>query len=409
MTSFFSADSFVTLRQKNLASFEELSYPDWRKAKMAKVDVKEAFCRKDKGGEIDWVCADKMLAEKGVVVTRLADMFSDDGGLGLSDVLHRLDLGVSHDKLAAFHWANVNDGLVIVVPRRTKVDAPIRVSTKQMKDSALASMVVLVIGEGAEVEVEESFGDRFGLRKSVAQEIASSPHTTDPSAPRNDNFVLCSTSTHILVGQEAAVKYSCVQNWGTQVYDLGYRQLVADKDAKIEAVFGLFGAGAGRTVIQGVTRGQGAEVRHSGIFVGGDSQRLKLITKNLHYGHHSKGRMLYKGTLADKAQADLESLIYVDAKAGGTSSELVDATLLLSSDARADSTPALDVHTDDVQCRHAASVKQTDKEQLFYLMTRGLDRAMAQRLVVEGFFDEVLRGISDKRFQESMREMVGAG
>jgi Fe-S cluster assembly protein SufD len=127
-----------------------------------------------------------------------------------------------------------------------------------------------------------------------------------------------------------------------------------------------------------------------GLYFGDGSQHFDHNTSQDHIAGHANSDLLYKGALDDASRAVFRGIIRVWPGAQQTDAYQTNRNLLLSPEARADSLPNLEIQADDVKCSHGATVGQLDQESLFYLMSRGLTRSQAERLVVLGFLGEVL-------------------
>jgi Fe-S cluster assembly scaffold protein SufB len=162
----------------------------------------------------------------------------------------------------------------------------------------------------------------------------------------------------------------------------------AEKDARIQTLLMSTGLGFAKSFAS--FDGPGACIEQSFLHTGKDKDSCALSAELFHEAPNTKGSIEVRGILRDQARSNIQGMIRVVDTATGTKSELVERVLLLSDKARCDAVPGLDILTDDVQVSHSASVKQADKEQLFYLMSRGLDEAAARQLIVDGFFEGLL-------------------
>ena len=137
--------------------------------------------------------------------------------------------------------------------------------------------------------------------------------------------------------------------------------------------------------------GKGAETRTTSLFLGREQQQFDLSTSARHKAPMTRSSLLTKGVLAAKAKTLSRGLISIAENAGQSSGYEHQDTLLLSEQAEADAIPDLEIHNNDVRCTHGTAVGHLDEDQRHYLMTRGLSREEATRLMVEGYFDEVLQ------------------
>jgi Fe-S cluster assembly protein SufD len=140
--------------------------------------------------------------------------------------------------------------------------------------------------------------------------------------------------------------------------------------------------------------GEGSEARVTGGYAGGPGQHLDYDTTQEHAAPHTDSDLAFRGVLAAGATSVWRGMIKVDPGAQGTDAFQESRNLLLSPEAHADSIPGLEILADDVRCTHAAAIAQIDKEQLFYLTSRGLDPAAAKSLIIEGFLESLVERLA---------------
>ena len=177
-----------------------------------------------------------------------------------------------------------------------------------------------------------------------------------------------------------------------------------ERDAELDWVEGGFGSAKGKTWIQNDLADRGASSRVTGAYFADGSQHLDYDTYQLHAAPDTTSDFAFKGALRDKAATVWRGMIRVEEGAQKTNAYQENRNLLLSKTATANSIPGLEILANDVRCTHGATLSQVDREQLFYLMARGLPRAEAERLIVRGFFQDVL----DRIELEPVREALGA-
>ena len=136
--------------------------------------------------------------------------------------------------------------------------------------------------------------------------------------------------------------------------------------------------------------GEGAEVEIVGGLVGKRQQRIEVEVEVVHKAKNTTAKAQIRGVVGDEAQAKIVGTIRVLPGAVGTNSFLTEKILILSDKARAEAIPNLEIEADEVKCSHAATVGKIDEEQLFYLMSRGLNRNQAEDIIVEGFLKPCL-------------------
>lgn len=154
-----------------------------------------------------------------------------------------------------------------------------------------------------------------------------------------------------------------------------------------------------------VLAGDGASASILGVFVGHDEAHLGLTFNTIHAGPNTVSRSLFKSVLLGKSTLDLDGVIRLEKSAHGADALLEERALLLSPDAQATAVPSLEIEANDVRCKHAATAGPVDPEQLFYLRSRGLDEAAAERTIVLGFFDQVI-GQMPESWQNTIRSVL---
>ena len=144
----------------------------------------------------------------------------------------------------------------------------------------------------------------------------------------------------------------------------------------------------------------------SGFYFADGDQHLDHDTQQNHLAPNGTSDLLFKGALLDRSRSVWQGMIYVAPGAQKTDGYQANRNLVLSPHARADSIPGLEILADDVRCTHGATVGRLDEEPIFYLMSRGLPRREAERLVVDGFFAPVLERVPFERVRERFARMI---
>ncbi len=288
------------------------------------------------------------------------------------------------DKLSHLHKALWENGYFLYVPEHLHIEEPFQVQIIHSSDQSLLQRHLIILDKDANATVEELFESEGSQKEKVIN----------------------TSHLEVFTEENAQLYLNAIQNFSSNVYHLEERSLVAKRHSHIHHLVTELGAGAGRISIIGESQEEGAQVHHDGVISGTEDQRFKMIIELHHEAQHSEGKMRYKGILSDSSQSYLQGNIIVTPKAQGTSSRLEEHTLLMSKNAKCDALPALDIQTDDVNVSHAASVRQTDEDQLFYLMSRGLTEVQARQLLMEGFFEDILDGISRPQWYTFTKELL---
>jgi Fe-S cluster assembly protein SufD len=168
------------------------------------------------------------------------------------------------------------------------------------------------------------------------------------------------------------------------------------------------GSSFARTQVESVLKGEGSFSEMLGLYFADGDQHFAQRTLQSHNDEHTTSDLLYKGALKDKARSEYSGLIKVLPGAQGTDAYQANRNLVLSDDAMARSIPQLEIEANEVRCTHGATVSPVEEEHLFYLMSRGIDRVTAQKLIVFGFFGEVLDRIRVPSVRDQLSDAIGA-
>ncbi len=234
-----------------------------------------------------------------------------------------------------------------------------------------------------------------GSRFTLVQELTSAEEELESYA----NGVV-----EVVVRDGAKAEIVNVQRLSRKAWLFASFHARVERDAELDWVEGGFGSAKGKVWIQNDLAGRGATSRVTGAYFADGSQHLDYDTYQLHAAPDTTSDFAFKGALRDTAATVWRGMIRVEEGAQKTNAYQENRNLLLSKTATANSIPRLEILANDVRCTHGATLSQVDREQLFYLMARGLPRADAERLVVRGFFQDVL----DRIELEPVREALGA-
>jgi Fe-S cluster assembly protein SufD len=206
------------------------------------------------------------------------------------------------------------------------------------------------------------------------------------------------------------LKFVEIQSWGESVWNFTHERVIIDKDANLDWVFGAVGSHLTKNFSEMDLAGDGAVGKMSGFYFTDHDQHLDHDTQQNHLAVHTTSDLLFKGALIQESRSVWQGMIYVAPGAQKTDGYQANRNLVLSRKARADSIPGLEILADDVRCTHGATVGKIDEAQVFYMMARGIPRSIAERTIVEGFFDPIMQRIPfegvRQRFQEAIEEKM---
>ncbi|HEY8028200.1 MAG TPA: Fe-S cluster assembly protein SufD [Gaiellaceae bacterium] len=283
------------------------------------------------------------------------------------------------EKFAAHNAAMWKHGLLVVVPKGVVLEKPLYVRIAVTGQTFWRLVVV----------AEE------GARASLIEEYAS---------PEADTVAYSNAVTELFVEPNAKLEYVSLQNLSRETWHFASHHARVERDAELDWVAGGFGSKKGKTRIQNDLNGRGATSRVTGAYFADGEQHLDYDTFQEHIAPDCESDFAFKGALRDHATAVWRGMIRVEKDAQKTNAYQECRNLMLSPTTHAVPIPGLEILANDVRCTHGATVGRVDREQLFYLMARGLPRAEAERLIVRGFFQDVL----DRIELEPVREAVTA-
>jgi Fe-S cluster assembly protein SufD len=290
------------------------------------------------------------------------------------------------EKFAAHNAALWEHGLLVQVPRGVVLDKPLYVRIENSRESGALFWRLLVVAD------PES---RFSI---VEEYVSASPELRGYSNAVSELFV----------GQGAKVEYVSLQSLSPQTWHFASHRARVERDAELDWVAGGFGSKKGKTRIQNDLAGSGATSRVTGAYFADGAQHLDYDTFQEHIAPNTTSDFAFKGALRDEATAVWRGMIKVEKDAQKTNAYQENRNLILSEKAHADSIPGLEIEANDVRCTHGATISPVNKDELFYAMARGISRGEAERLIVRGFFTDVLNRIEMEPVREAVTEALEA-
>jgi Fe-S cluster assembly protein SufD len=279
----------------------------------------------------------------------------------------------AEDPFVARNEASWHDGVLVHVPRGVKVEEPVRIEVPVSESgTAVSWRTLIVLEEGAEAEVWEHW-----------------------SSPDDEVDALLNSVVELSVGQAATLRYVNTQDLSEKTWIFASQRAQVERDGRLDWAALGFGSGNGKVRMDTKLAGPGSEARVTGGYAGGPGQHLDYDTTQEHAAPNTNSDLAFRGVLAKGSTAVWRGMIKVDPGAQQTDAFQESRNLLLSPEAHADAIPGLEILADDVRCTHAAAIAQVDKEQLFYLTSRGLDEAGAKTLVIEGFLESLVERLAE--------------
>jgi Fe-S cluster assembly protein SufD len=355
----------------------ELLQPLAGDAHGALLSVTPGFSPRREGG--------KDLARRNVVFTDWATALREHGA--------RLEKAIGQavaegeDKFTALAASLAIDGVVVCVPASVQVAQPLHsVFWAPGGGRAFFSRVLVVVEDGASA--------------TFVHETAS------PSEPGSPS--LHAGIVEMVLGAGARLTFVELQSWGSHVWNFTRERAMVSRDARLDWVFGAVGSRLTKTFSELNLTGQGAEGRMSGFYFADGLQHLDHDTQQNHLAPHTTSDLLFKGALLGRSRSVWQGMVRVAPGAQKADGYQANRNLILSPQAHADSIPGLEILADDVRCTHGATVGQLEEEPIYYLMSRGLPRQEAERLVVNGFFTPIMDRIPFEGVRGRFERLIDA-
>ncbi|GBE22758.1 MAG TPA: Fe-S cluster assembly protein SufD [Actinobacteria bacterium] len=289
-----------------------------------------------------------------------------DGTNELRDVFGTgIDAGA--DIFSAAHHAFVHDGVFLHVPAGRTVERPFYVDVQATRGGAISFPHITIV-----VECDAEASIVIGFRSPDGEHIVVNPQI------------------EAFVRDAGRLKLSTYQRFGNETRSIIHDRVVIGRDATAKLGEVGFGGSLGRLDLDLELTGKGAHTDLVGAFYGEHHQVLDYRLLMHHVGVSTSSDVFLKGAVQDTAESVFTGLVRIERDAAKTSAFETNRNLVLSEGARANSVPNLEILCDDVICGHGSTVGPLDEEPLYYLMSRGLSRERASRLLIRGFFEEAL-------------------
>ncbi|MEK5163122.1 Fe-S cluster assembly protein SufD [Paenibacillus sp. FSL R5-0527] len=322
------------------------------------------------------------LAAQGVIFTDLETAAREHGDL-VQKYLHAA-VKPEENQLTALHAALWNGGVFLYVPKNVEIEAPLQSIFLLDEAEAVFAPHVLIV---AEANSKVTYADNY-ISVNLGGKIVHNG------------------SAEVFVNQGAKVQFATVHHLGEHATDLTFRRAIVENDGSIEWIVGEMNGGDAASETLSILKGNGSSSDVKAIAVGSGSQRLNYTTKAVHYGKSSSSQMITRAVMRESATAIINGITKIEKGATKADGQQTEKVLMLSPKARGDANPILLIDEDDVTAGHAASVGQVNPEQIYYLMSRGISRAEAERLIIYGFLAPVVSDIPLEPLQKQLQALV---
>ncbi len=285
------------------------------------------------------------------------------------------------NKFTALNAALWDTGVFVYVPASVRVTLPLQVILNQSSEGVGGYHHTLVVTEaGAEVTVvDDLLGARDGLQASVVE---------------------------LVIGDSSVVRYMNLQDFDHSAWNFLTGRAVLGRDADLRWIQVSWGSRLTKAFLDVELSKPGGHAELLGIYFPIGNQHIDHQTLQIHRAPHCFSDLLFNGALKDKSRSVYMGIIQVLPGAQKTDAYQRNGNLILDTSARADSIPGLEIEADDVRCTHGATAAQVEEEYVFYLMARGLTRAQAERMIVQGFFQAVLDRVPVESVVHKLEQVI---
>ena len=324
------------------------------------------------------------LAEQGVIFTDFHSALEEIPELVEKHFMSAVKY--DEDKLAAYHTAYFNSGAVLYVPDNVEIDQPIEGIFYQDSESDVPfnKHILIIAGKHSKVNYLERL-ETYG----------------EGTVPATANITV-----EVIAQAGAQIKFSAIDRLGENVTAYISRRGKLDNDAMIDWAIGVMNEGNVVADFDSDLYGKGSHADMKVVALSSGKQVQGIDTRVTNYGCNSIGNILQHGVILEKGTLTFNGIGHIIKGAKGADAQQESRVLMLSDQARSDANPILLIDENDVTAGHAASIGQVDPEDMYYLMSRGLDKATAERLVVRGFLGSVIVEIPVKEVRDEMIENI---
>ena len=334
-------------------------------------------------GSALWHTLEADLAAQGVIFCDLDTAVQQHAGL-VEEHFMTEAVPVDTDAFTALHGALWQGGVFLYVPKGVQVQVPLQALTAHAAASGMVQPHLLLVADAqsdvtlVDEQVSQS-ADLAGFHNGVVE---------------------------LYLKRGARATYLQIQNWSRRVWGISHQRAVLDADSQLHWAAAGLGSRLHWTAQDVWLRAPGGNSKLFGLTFADGRQHLDYQTRQDHTAPHTESDLLFKGVVLDRARTVFRGVLHLRKEAQQTNAYQATHSLLLSPRARADALPILEIEADDVRCKHGSTTGRVDEEQIFYLMSRGLSRQDAQRLIVQGFFETVITEFPVEGVQEKIRLAV---
>ncbi len=308
----------------------------------------------------------KSVAEKGVIYTDIESAIHGEYADMIKEHFMKL-VPPSDHKFAALHAAVWSGGSFVYVPKGVDVDIPLQSYFRlNAKGAGQFEHTLIIVDEGASLHFIEGC-----------------------SAPKYNVANLHAGCVELFVGKNAKLRYSTIENWSKNMYNLNTKRATIEEGGTMEWVSGSFGSHVSCLYPMTILKGDNSHMEFTGITFAGEGQNLDTGAKVVHVGSDTSSYINTKSISKDGGISTFRSSVVIGERAKRSKAAVSCQSLMLDDISRSDTIPAMDIRTGDADVGHEARIGRISDDAVFYLMSRGISEADARAMIVSGFADNV--------------------
>ena len=340
-------------------TFERLGIPEAERESLAGVGAQY-------DSELVYHNVKDEVAEQGVVYTDMESALTGEYADMVHEYFMKLVPPTDH-KYAALHGAVWSGGSFVYVPKGVKVDIPLQ-SYFRLNAAGAGQFehTLIIVDEGADLHFIEGC-----------------------SAPKYNVANLHAGCVELFVKKNARLRYSTIENWSKNMYNLNTKRALVEEGARMEWVSGSFGSHTSYLYPMTILKGDHSTMEYTGITFAGKGQNLDTGAKVVHQGKYTSSLISTKSISKSGGIGTYRSSVIINKEAKHAKTSVSCDSLMLDSISRADTIPGMDIRTDDADVGHEAKIGRLSDEAVFYLMSRGLSETDARAMIVSGFANPV--------------------
>ena len=340
-------------------TFERLGIPQAERASLAGVGAQY-------DSELVYHNVKDEVAQQGVVYSDMESALNGEYADMVKEYFMKLVPPTDH-KFAALHGAVWSGGSFVYVPKGVQVSIPLQSYFRlNAKGAGQFEHTLIIVDEGASLHFIEGC-----------------------SAPKYNVANLHAGCVELFVKKNAKLRYSTIENWSKNMYNLNTKRALVEENGVVEWISGSFGSHVGYLYPMSILKGEGSRMEFTGVTFAGAGQNLDTGAKVVHAAPNTSSYMNTRSISKSGGISTFRSSVVVNRNAKGSKSSVSCASLMLDSESRSDTIPAMDIRTKDCAVGHEAKIGSISNDAVFYLMSRGMSEEDARALIVSGFADNV--------------------